>query len=162
MRVNGLATVIDVGLEHIRKLIESRLISAHDGGKISSGLGSALGVGDGDRSTIHVHLTITNLVEPGPGKDGVSLGEVLGDSEGELTGTAAVGIGRQVALDTLGRTSTDDGVNDLEDTVLARVLVVRDADLARSTAVDRTAGKGQRLGGAERHDVVGALRVVDA
>ena len=48
--------------------------------------------GDGDRSAVHVHLAVADLVEPSPGQGVFPSVNALGDAVLESAGTAAVGI----------------------------------------------------------------------
>jgi len=51
-----------------------------------------------DRGAVHIHLSITNLVEPGPGQRVVLAGrDGVGDGEGEFVGAEAERVGTHVA-----------------------------------------------------------------
>lgn len=61
--------VTGVSTEHGRESIESSL--------------GGLGTTDGNGSTLHVHLSVSKTVEPGPCNDGLASGEVRGNLEAE-------------------------------------------------------------------------------
>ena len=88
---------------------------------------------DIDLGTVHVHLAVANLVEPGPGNEGLAIRSVRWDLEAVLFVDGA---------------SADDGVDNVE----AITLVVGEGNLARTTLVSGTTG--------HLHLVGLALRVV--
>jgi hypothetical protein len=78
VQLEGAAAVANVGDKHGRKAAE-----------VALGRGAS---SDGDGSAVHVHLTVANVVEPGPGEDGIAGRSIRGDSEGvgALAGGGAV------------------------------------------------------------------------
>lgn len=109
--LGGGAAVVDVGDEHVGE----------------TGEVAALGAVDGDGRAVHVHLAVADVVEPGPGEDGVAAGGVLGDGEvpGGLEGAVA-----QVGLDDLP----------------GGAAVVGQRGLAAAAAVGRRALDGEAVG----------------
>lgn len=84
----------------------------------------------GDRSAVHIHLPITNLVEPGPGQRVVLAGwDGVRDGEGEFVGAEAERVGTHVA-GVGGWTAPLDGLDDFEDRVFGGWSVGRQRDLA--------------------------------
>lgn len=63
------AAVVGVRTEQVRKSIETSL--------------GGLSTTDGNSSTLHVHLSVSKTVEPGPCNDGLTGGEVRGNLEAE-------------------------------------------------------------------------------
>jgi len=81
--------------------------------------------GDGDGRAVHVHLAVTDLVEPGPGENGIASWDV-GDGEG-VCGWAVSGcVVASVTGDTLDWAASFDGVDDFEDAVFGWGFVVGD------------------------------------
>ncbi|KAI6761568.1 hypothetical protein HG531_002121 [Fusarium graminearum] len=112
LKVRGLlsgAAVANVGDEH--------------GGAVAHGRGTLGATLDGDSSTVHVHLTVTNLVKPAPGEDGLAGGSIRGNLEVERRSTSS-------------RAVTDVGVDDLP----RLALVEGQRSLARTTTVVSTTG----------------------
>lgn len=123
---------------------------------------SSLGVatGEGHRSAVHVHLAVSNLVEPGPGEDSVSGWKTSWDGEMEgiwndLASTVTV-----VTGDANHRAATLDGVDDLPDTVLVWLGIVSNGDLAGATSMDCAAYKVEGLRRSQRHWIAGTFSVV--
>jgi hypothetical protein len=113
-----LAGAANVGSEHGR--------AAREGDR-SLALGGATGNVDG--GTVHVHLAVANLVEPGPGEDGLAGGGVGGDGEVE----AALALDGAVA--NVGVDGSEGGA-----------LVVGEGDLAAAALVGRAADDGHVVG----------------
>lgn len=80
-----------------------------------------------DLGTVHVHLAVANLVEPGPGNESLAVRSVRWDLE-------VVGF--------VDGASADDGVDNME----VVTLVVRERNLTRTTLVSSTAGHGHLVG----------------
>jgi hypothetical protein len=112
-----------VGDEHVGK-------TAEDTADISAS------TTDLERRAVHVHLTVTELVEPGP-REAVLAGRKIFRKRDRDAGKASsvLGIGGKVARG-LGRASTDLGEENLPLGVLGRCKARRDGKLAGSTAVD--------------------------
>lgn len=93
--------------------------------------GSSLrGSWHGDRSAVHVHLPITNLVEPCPGERVVLAGrDGIWDGEGEFVSPEAKRIRTHVAW-VGGGAAPLNGLDDFEDRVFGRRSVGRQRDLA--------------------------------
>lgn len=126
------------------------------------GFGVALlgAAGDGYRGAVHVHLTVADLVEPGPGESVLAGGYTFGDGVLELACAGAVGVASDVA-GSAGRAATYDGVDDLPLGAGGWGLVGGERDLARSAAVGGAADKGEGLVDADGHGVACALSCVD-
>jgi hypothetical protein len=114
------ATVADVGDEHLRAVAHGRCTLT----------GAST---NGDGGTVHVHLTVTNLVEPGPGEDGLARGSVTGNLEVEGGSTSA-------------RAVTDVGVDDLP----RLTLIEGERGLATATSVVSTTGDAHVVGATSR------------
>lgn len=85
-------------------------------------LGSGCRSLDVDPCAVHVHLTVSDFIEPGPGEESSARRCVAGNSE--------VVVGSQWA-------GTDDALDHAE----GRAVVVGKRDLTRATAVSGTASK---------------------
>lgn len=147
----GAATVSDVGFEDLGTLAPLRVIASTSG--------------DVDLAAAHVHLTVADLVEPGPGNDGLSGRGISRDGVGE-TWERVLRVGWEVA-GSGDRASTLEGLDDGELRAPARVGIVGDGDLAGSTSVDGTALQSdlrlRSLGdGDGRARCAGSTRVVRA
>lgn len=130
----GGGAAVDVGNEHV--------------GEAGSALGGrALGGGaalDSDGRAVHVHLAVSDAVEPGPG-EGVLAGlDALGDGVLEGSSPGAVGVLGKVAVD-VGGTSTLDGLDDHPLGVLGGLHILGQGDLAGATTVDGGALEAQRV-----------------
>jgi hypothetical protein len=101
--------------------------------------GAALagGGGEGNWSTVHVHFTVADFVEPGPGERGSASGEVGGDSEGVGIGIYLSGASIVIARYASSRATTHDGVDDLPDAVLGWGCVVRNGELTGASTMHR-------------------------
>ena len=108
---------------------------------------------ESNRRTVHVHLAISNLVEPSPGESRCTGWQGGRNREGVSIRIDGGGIFPIIALDVLHGTSSLDRVDDLECAGLGRCLVVSDGDLAGSTAVDGGSKKLKGLGRSESHGV---------
>lgn len=105
------AAVGNVGNEHVGKAAAATFFAA----------------GDADWSAVHVHLAVTSLVEPGPGEEGITVGDISGDLEVVLAGEWA---------------STHHGLDGLE----GGATVEAEGDLARATVVGSATGDGELVG----------------
>ena len=121
----------DVGDEHIREGIEGGLIAFHelcDVARHEVFVFTALGSGrsDGDGGAVHVHLTIADFVEPGPGKNGGASWEIGGDFEGVGIGiNLSSGFCRIIANLAFPGAAAFDGMDHLELAARGGSLVVR-------------------------------------
>jgi hypothetical protein len=133
--------VFNVGDEHVGKSIQEAVRAA--------------GTSDRNGSAVHVHLTVSDLVEPAPGEDVVASSKVLRNREVVLVRDLGIGAATgQVSDLVLSRAATLDGLDDLPDRVLGRVQVGGDRDLARATAVDSGTLEGELLSAALLIDVL--------
>ncbi len=107
--------------------------------------------GDGDGSTVHVHLTVANVIEPSPGKNSLAGREGCGNGEAVSVWIRSRSTVAQVAGSVSCRTSSFDGMDDLKDTVLSRGVVISDGDLAGATTMSGLTSELKRLGGSESH-----------
>lgn len=121
---------LDVRDEHVRQLVEAVLV-----------VGAAA---HGDRGTVHVHLAVTDLVEPRPGEGVIAVRHVGGQRPVEDGGAVAVGVLGQVA-GRVGRTAALNGMKDLELGALRDRLIHGQGQLAGAAAVNSRAGEGERL-----------------
>jgi hypothetical protein len=80
---------------------------------------------NGNWCTVHVHLTVTDLVEPSPGDDCVSSWDIW-DWESVLGWGWGASVVTGVSCNSLNWATSLDGVDDLEDGVLGWDLVVGD------------------------------------
>jgi hypothetical protein len=128
-------TAVNIGNEHgwvvSSSLLDNLLLL---GGAL---LGAA---GNSDGCTVHVHFTVTNSVEPGPGESVLASLDVRRHIEVEYR----VVIAREIAI-RLGWAATFVGLDDLPLGVLGRLTVGGQTDLAGATAVDGTALESQLL-----------------
>jgi hypothetical protein len=114
-------STVDVGDEHIRKSVEDIV--------------RRTGTADGDWSTVHVHFTVTDSVEPGPDKDGFTSLETIWKHNGDFGETVGWVSAGEVSVG-IDWACTFVRLNNLEDGVLGWWVVVGDRDLTRTTAVD--------------------------
>ena len=147
LAVGDLAAILDVGNEHVWEAVEEA--------------GIALGAGNSEGSTVHVHLTVTDLVEPSPGKSVLAGGHILGDGELILVRNSGVGRVAEVTSGVLGGAAALNGLDDLPGRALVRLKVLRDDDLARTTAVDGSALELKRLSRALGIRVTSTLKFVN-
>ena len=155
----GLVIKLDVGDEdiwHVSALCE--------GGKaawvrLGGGLPALLGASsDFDGGTVHVHLTVSDAVEPSPGKSVLSRSNARWDLELELGCSVSVRVLWKVAVD-VGRAASKDRVDDLELRVLGWLLVGGKTDLAGSASVDCRTLEGQGDALANRKHVLAGVEL---
>jgi hypothetical protein len=101
-------------------------------------------------STVHVHLSVANVVEPGPCKDRISILDLLGDLECQAlvhaigtVGSIGTGDGCVKISWRIGRATAEVAVDDLPVggiLKLGRVGLIGDGDLTRSTTVNGSVG----------------------
>ena len=158
----------DVGNKHGRE--GGALVDREAGGlrrgvdaESGDGFGVALlgAASDGDGGAVHVHLTVADLVEPGPGEGVLAWGDTFGDGELEFAGAGTVGVATNVA-GCGGGTATDDRVDDLPLGAGGWGLVGGEGDLAGSTAMSGTADEGEGLIHSDGHGVARAFSFVDS
>lgn len=120
-----------------------------------------LATDDFDGCADHVHLSVANLVKPGPSEDSRTILHIFGDRNVELLGTLLSGIiaALRSILTTMriftgglgiarrfSRATADDAVNSVPlARILRRFLSIGDAELTRSTAVDSATPKLDKL-----------------
>ena len=155
----------DVGDEHIREaggVAHGKSLGRRGEDLASRNLVALLGASSHrDGSAVHVHFAVANLIEPGPSEDVVAGGDALGDAEVESAGAGAVRVFGQVAGGVDGAAAFD-GVDDHPVRGFGGGLVGCQGELARATAVDGRAGKGEGLVDADGHGVGGAFGIVNA
>ncbi len=96
------------------------------------------------------HLAIPDLVEPCPRETVLAVRHTLRNRELEHAGTRAIRVFGEIA-GSVGRATSNDGVNDLPLTMLRGLFVECDGDLARSATVRCAALEGQALRDTDRH-----------
>ena len=106
--------------------------------------------GNGDGRTVHVHFTITNLVEPGPGKRVVTGCDAVGDSVLEGGRIKSTCVLADIPC-RRGRASTFNGVDDHPLTVLCWLHVLCQRNLTRTAAMSSATLELKGLLGANRH-----------
>ena len=105
-------------------------------GDFRSRFASLLGcAGDSSRTTIHIELSVADLVHPRPRDSVVSRIDALWDGVLEFARTSSGRIVREIARD-IRWASTLNGVNDHPLGALARLQVFSEGDLTRATAVN--------------------------
>lgn len=114
----GGAAVSSVGDKHVGPAVDRVRRSP---------LGLLSGTTNGDTGAVHVHLAVTHVVEPSPGKESIARGCVSGDGEVPLA---------------LERAAANVRVDDLP----RIALVEGERSLAAATIVSSRAGDGQALG----------------
>jgi len=128
-----------------------------------------LTAGKGDGSTIHVHLTVSNAVEPSPGENSITVLDLRGNSEVEVIDTVITTAGgtfngSDQVTGGVGRAAVNERVDDLP---VGGVLqsgsigLIGDRNLARATTVDGSVGTTtkfelERLARANSHASPGA------
>jgi hypothetical protein len=117
------ASVTNVGLENLRTLAESGDVG--------------VGATNGDWRATHVHLSVADLVEPGPGENGLSRWSVL--RNGVWKSVWALNL---IALGS-DRASTLEGLDDREARSGIWLHIVSQRDLARSTTMRSTTSSRQ-------------------
>lgn len=143
----GVAAAENIGLEHFGERVQEIL--------------GATRAGDRQGSTVHVHLTVANLVEPSPGKSVVTSRQLLGDGEVICVRVDGVSVVTHVAGLVLCRAATLDGLDNSPYRVLVGLGVGSHRNLARTAAVNSTSNEGELLSAALSIHVAGTLEVVD-
>lgn len=148
-------TIANVSNEHVWKSVV--------GGRVALSKLIAFGRSGrkADWSAVHVHLTVSDLVEPGPSEGCISSGEGGWDGVGIGVGVDLTRIIAVVSSDVFHGAATLDGMNDFPDTACGGLEVISDGDLARTTAVDSTTNESELLGGTKGHDIVSTLSSVN-
>lgn len=113
---------------------------------------SLLGGSNACTTTVHVHLTIADLVEPSPSNSIVALFETGWNCVLEGRGTAAIGISWQVTSDVCW-TTTFNRLDDHPFGTLGGFEISSKRHLARTTTVDGTTGETESVCNT-RNDVV--------
>jgi hypothetical protein len=110
-------------------------------------LGAALASGgsEGDWSTVHVHFTVADFVEPGPGERSGASGEGGRNSEGVGIGIYLSGASIVIARYAFSRATTLDGVDDLPYAVLGWGCIVRNGELTGASTMHRASHEGYGL-----------------
>lgn len=142
----------DVRDEHVRKssvsLCELRntvtLSPVKGVERVSSLLGAASHL---DRGTIHVHLSISNIIEPRPSKCVFSRSDALRDRVSVRVRVRSV----EVATCIFGRTPTLNGVDDLPFGTLCGWRVLGQGKLARASTMHGGTNEREDLWGADSH-----------
>ena len=105
--------------------------------------------------TVHVHLSVADVVEPGPCKDSISILNLLGDLEGQAlvnaigaVGSSGAGCGCIKISWSIGRATAEVAVDDLPvGGILERgcVSLIGDRDLTRTTTVNSSVGTATEI-----------------
>lgn len=113
-----------------------------------------LGALDINQGTVHVHLSIANLVVPSPSKSVLAGGNIGVVGNGELKGGSAssVRVSSQISS-SVGRASAFDGVNDHPFRRCIDLCTSSYGDLARSATVHCATSKAESLSFADMHGV---------
>jgi hypothetical protein len=82
--------------------------------------------GDGDWSTVHVELAVTDSVNPAPSKSCFTGWDIVWNLEAVLGGTNLVRVIAIVSIDIGHRTASDYRVDDFENAILGGCRVVSD------------------------------------
>lgn len=116
---------------------------------------------DFDRCAVHVHLTVADLVEPGPREGVCSWSDACrnGKTVGIRVRSRGGVVCSKVACHVLSRATSLDRVNDHPFRALRCRCIGSKRDLTRSTAMHRFAQEGERLRGADSHVGDGATRI---
>lgn len=117
-----------VGNEHVGKGGKSR----------RNTLGRSLSstAADLDGSTVHVELAVTDLVQPGPGKGVLSVGNIGGHLNGESSSAVTIGVSRREVTSHIGRAATDNALDNFPLRLLGGLWVGGNGELAGSAAVN--------------------------
>lgn len=91
------------------------------------GLGRAATAADRHGGAVHVHLPVSDQVEPRPSKDRVTIGHVIGNLE---------------IISQFQRAAAHDGLDHME----RGAVVVTEGQLARAAAMGRRSGQGNVVG----------------
>lgn len=134
-------TGIEIGNKHIGQAIHEALSAGRSG--------------NSERSAVHVHLSVANLVEPSPGKSVVTSRKFLGDIKVVCERAGAIGICREVPWSVFGRAATFNGFDYLPNGVLGGLQVSGDRNLARTTTMYGAANEFQCLLAALGVDIAG-------
>jgi hypothetical protein len=156
-----LALARDVGNEEFRKIVVEGIVVRT--------------TRDRDRRTVHVHLTVSDLIEPSPGEGCVAVLHAFRDLELEVLETLAlvitsalssrwssIRIGSDLSDVALGsnRTATNVTVNDLPlGLVGRRRIVVSHTELTRATTMDSTTSEFEVIVLADLHGVGNASAI---
>ena len=127
----GSGATVDIGDEHagqVGTLLER-------GGLFRTLGGTTL---DSDGSAVHVHLTVTNAVEPGPGQGVLAGLDTVRDGEVEVGGDLVCLAATDVTL-SVDRATTFERLDDHPVGVLGGLALGGQTDLARTTTVSSTA-----------------------
>lgn len=114
--------------------------------------------GNLDRGTLHVHLTVTNAIEPSPGQN-IAAGRDVWDGIGEGGTTDGAGVVASIAC-RIYRTTSLDTFNDHPLGGLGGGEVGSERYLARAATVGSAALKNELLLLTNGDDVVGTLGIV--
>jgi hypothetical protein len=151
--LNGTTALANVGSKHVGKTVVEALVTCSKCDVCNEVVlfRRALGVASTnvDWSAVHVHLAITDLVEPGPGESGTTAWKFGGHKEFVSVWNWLACIVSKIAGNIPGWATTLNRVDNLPDTVLIRLSIVCDRNLARATAMDCSANEAEWVGGAE-------------
>ena len=107
---------------------------------------------DGDGCAVHVHLSKSIFVEPGPGQSVIRRCDLVRYGVIEFVGSVSEWVGSHIAWVRRWATAFD-GLDDLEDGVLGGRYVLCEADLTGSPTVGCLALEAQRLRATDGHDI---------
>lgn len=131
-------TAVDIGDEHGREVRRALLNRLLLGNFVTLGRTT----GHGKRGTVHVHLTVSDTVEPSPGEGIFARLNTFRDGVGELGSSGRAGTTRKVTIN-VGGASTFDRLDDNPLGVLRGLAVGGQTDLARSTTVNSATHESQ-------------------
>lgn len=173
--IGGAATVSNIGDEHLGEISWKRALGGVGAGvsvplfdlllnlEVTRVSRTLLCGSDSDGSAVHVHLAIALIVEPGPGESvGPRVNGVGNGVREDSSISERVGIGIFEVTAVVGRTATNDRVDDDPVRAGVRLSIGSQADLARATGMDDTAFEAEVVGLANGHVVSGDGIVVDA
>ena len=107
---------------------------------------------DGDGRAIHIHLSLPNLVEPGPSQSVIRWCDLAWYGVLKFVGSVSGRVRSHISR-VGGWAAALDGLDNLEDGVLGGRYVFGEADLAGSPTVGRLPLEAQRLRATDGHDI---------
>lgn len=100
---------------------------------------------DSKRSAVHVHLAVSDLIEPSPGQGVVTSCQLSRNSEIILVGVNGIGVLGHVSCLISSRATALDRLDHFPHRVLVRLNIGGDRDLARTTTMDSAANERELL-----------------
>lgn len=142
-----------------RRRVAARELRDGELGLVEIGISFAGSAGDLDGCAVHVHLTVADLVEPGPCERVCPRSDALRDGKVVRVRVRSVGIFSKVTRSVFRRATAFDRVDDHPFGALRCRVVGGERDLTRTTTMYSLAGEGQFLRGADGHVCDGSTRV---